>query len=207
MLPFEKFIKGRMSEKRFIHSVNVAKTARWLALKYGENEEKALIAGILHDITKEWKVREHLEFLHRKNIGITKYEYASKKLYHSITGSCLLKSYFKIDDCDVLNAVRFHTTARPGMSNLEKIVYVADFISDDRSFSGVDRLRALAALNLDSAVFAGLIETIKELVHDNSIIHPNTFNAYNEYIFKNNAIIFKMGKSNWFMSDCKFLCK
>lgn len=206
MLPFEKFIKGRMSEKRFIHSVNVAKTARWLALKYGANEEKATIAGILHDVTKEWKIKDHLEFLHKKNIGITKYEYASKKLYHSITGACLVKSYFKIDDLDVFNAIRFHTTARPGMSTLEKIIYVADFISDDRSFSGVDRLRALAALNLDSAVFAGLEETIKDLVHDGSIVHPNTFNAYNEYIFKiNDDNVLKYKKSNSFFSKSKFL--
>ena len=195
-----------MSEKRFIHSVNVAKTARWLAFKYGADEDKAVIAGMLHDITKEWKIRDHLEFLHKKNIGVTKYEYACKKLFHSLTGACLVHSSFKIMNLDILNAIRFHTTARPGMSKLEKIIYVADFISDDRSYGGVNRLRALAALNLDSAVFAGLIDTIKELVHEGSIIHPNTLNAYNEYIFRNKQQKYvSLSKNNLFLSNSEYL--
>lgn len=173
-----------MSEKRFKHSVNVAKAARWLAFKYGASEEKAVIAGILHDITKEWKTHDHMTFLHKYNIGITSYEYNSKKLYHAVTGSCFAKAVMKIYDLDILNAIRFHTTARAGMSTLEKVIYVADFISDDRSFSGVDRLRSLSTLSLDETVFAGLADTIKELSHDNSIIHPDTINAYNEYVMR-----------------------
>ena len=70
MFPFEKFIRERLSEKRFRHSVNVARAARWLAFKYDADEEKAVIAGMLHDITKEWKVNEHMAFLHNYNIGI-----------------------------------------------------------------------------------------------------------------------------------------
>lgn len=185
MFPFEKFIRERMSEKRFRHSVNVARAARWLAFKYDVDEEKAVIAGILHDITKEWKTHDHMTFLHKYNIGLTNYEYNSKKLLHAITGSCFVNVILKITDIGIFNAIRFHTTARPGMSKLEKIVYLADFISEDRSFGGVDRLRALASLNLNDAVFAGLSDTIRELSQNNKIIHPNTLNAYNEYVFLN----------------------
>ena len=84
---------------------------------------------------------------------------------------------------DIFNAIRFHTTARAGMSNLEKVVYLADFISEDRNFGGVDKLRALASLSLNDAVFAGLADTIRDISHINKIIHPNTFNAYNEFVF------------------------
>ena len=182
VLPFESFIKNRLSEKRFKHSVNVAKAARWLAFKYEANDSKAVIAGILHDLTKEWKTHDHLMFLQKYNIGVTKYEYGSKKLFHAITASIYAKAILRITDIDILNAIRFHTTARPKMSKLEKIVYLADFISDDRNFSGVDRLRALASINLDDAVFAGLSYTIKELSDDSKVIHPNTINAYNEFV-------------------------
>lgn len=185
MFPFEKFIRERLTEKRFRHSVNVARAARWLAFKYDANEEKAVIAGMLHDITKEWKVHEHMAFLHNYNIGVTSYEYSSKKLFHSITGACFVNIILKIPDMDIFNAIRFHTTARAGMSKLEKIVYLADFISEDRCFGGVDKLRALASFNLNDAVFAGLSDTIQELSHNNKIIHPNTLNAYNEYILVN----------------------
>ena len=184
MLPFERYIKGRMSGKRFNHSINVAKAAKWLAYKYGANEDKAVIAGVLHDITKEWKTTQHWQFLHKYNIGISKYEYASKKLYHSITGSCYCKVFLRITDLEILNAIRFHTTARPHMTLLEKVIYIADFISDDRHFEGVQRLRSLASMNLDTAVFEGLSVTINELASEGSLIHPNTLNAYNEYVFK-----------------------
>ncbi len=187
MLPFEDYIKGRMSGKRFNHSINVARAAKWLAYKYGENEEKAVIAGVLHDITKEWKTKQHWEFLHTHNIGLSNYEYSSKKLYHSITGSCFCKVNLRITDLGILRAIRFHTTARPKMTKLEKILYIADFISDDRHFDGVDRLRSLAYMNLDAAMFEGLSITINELSSEGSLIHPNTLHAYNEYVFNAQA--------------------
>lgn len=183
MLPFERYIKGRMSNKRFNHSINVAKAAKWLAYKYGADENKAVIAGMLHDITKEWKSTQHWQFLHKYNIGLSKYEYASKKLYHSITGSCFCKTFLRINDLEILSAIRFHTTARPNMKLLEKVIYIADFISDDRHFEGVARLRSLASVNLDAAMFEGLSVTISELASEGSLIHPNTLNAYNDYVF------------------------
>ena len=182
MLPFENLIKLKLSKKRFEHCLGVAKAARWLAIKYGADEKKAIIAGMLHDITKEWNTADHMKFLHNYNIGITKCEFASKKLLHAITGSCYAKIFLKISDKSILSAIRFHTTARSGMSVLEKVIYLADFISDDRTFSGVNRLRALAALNLDDAVFAGILDSMKELIEKSSIIHPNTLNAYNEFV-------------------------
>lgn len=184
MFPFENLIKLKLSKKRFEHCLGVAKAARWLAIKYGADEKKAVIAGMLHDITKEWTTSDHMKFLHNYNIGITRCEYASKKLLHAITGTCYVKTFLKISDKNILSAIRFHTTARAGMSILEKVVYLADFISDDRNFSGVNRLRALAALNLDDAVFAGILDSVKELIEKNSIIHPNTLNAYNEFVIE-----------------------
>lgn len=187
MFPFELFVKERVSEKRFKHSVNVAKTARWLAFKYGANEDKAVTAGILHDITKEWTVHEHMAFLHSHNIGISRYEYTSVKLLHAITASCYSKVILRINDIDILNAIRFHTTARANMSILEKIVYLADGISEERKYSGVNELRYIADYDLNEAVFKEICGVISgELVKKEHLVHPDTINAYNEYVFLNN---------------------
>ena len=183
MLPFERFIKERMSEKRFIHSVNVAKTARWLAFKYDVDDRKAVIAGILHDITKEWLLNDHLSFLHTYNVGVSSYEYASPKLFHAITASCYAKVILKITDIDILQAIRFHTTGRPGMSPLEKVIFLADGISEERRYSGVNELRYIAEYSLDDAVFKEISGIISdELLKKGRLIHPDTFNAYNEFI-------------------------
>ena len=183
MLPFERFIKERMSEKRFIHSVNVAKTARWLAFKYDVDDRKAVIAGILHDITKEWVLEDHLSFLHTHNIGVSSYEYASPKLFHAITASCYAKIVLKITDVEILHAIRFHTTGRANMSNLEKVVFLADGISEERKYSGVNELRYIAEYSLDDAVFKEITGVISdELLRKGRLIHPDTLDAYNEFI-------------------------
>ena len=183
MLPFERFIKERMSEKRFIHSVNVAKTARWLAFKYDVDDRKAVIAGILHDITKEWILEDHLTFLHTHNIGVSSYEYASPKLFHAITASCYAKIVLKITDVEILHAIRFHTTGRANMSKLEKVIFLADGISEERKYRGVNELRYIAEYSLDDAVFKEISGVISdELLRKGRLIHPDTLDAYNEFI-------------------------
>ncbi|MDR1364467.1 MAG: bis(5'-nucleosyl)-tetraphosphatase (symmetrical) YqeK [Oscillospiraceae bacterium] len=180
---YQSFVKNLLSEKRYEHSVNVALAAAKFAVKLNENVEKAQIAGILHDIAKEWSKEEHMSFIKKHGIKLLNHEFASKKLLHALTGSYYAKFVLKIKDYDIINAIRFHTTARKGMSNLEKIVYVSDFISAERSFEGVKKLRDLANKNFEAAFINGLIYSICELTEKKQIIHPDTFKAYNEFIF------------------------
>ena len=201
MLPFERFIKERMSGKRFIHSVNVAKTARWLAFKYDVDDRKAVIAGILHDITKEWVLEDHLSFLHTHNIGVSSYEYASPKLFHAITASCYAKIVLKITDVEILHAIRFHTTGRANMSKLEKVIFLADGISEERKYSGVNELRYIAEYSLDDAVFKEITGVISdELLRKGRLIHPDTVDAYNEFILLRTKQMRDTG-SRYHMSD------
>ena len=201
MLPFERFIKERMSGKRFIHSVNVAKTARWLAFKYDVDDRKAVIAGILHDITKEWVLEDHLSFLHTHNIGVSSYEYASPKLFHAITASCYAKIVLKITDVEILHAIRFHTTGRANMSKLEKVIFLADGISEERKYSGVNELRYIAEYSLDDAVFKEITGVISdELLRKGRLIHPDTLDAYNEFILLRTKQMRDTG-SRYHMSD------
>lgn len=201
MLPFERFIKERMSAKRFIHSVNVAKTARWLAFKYDVDDRKAVIAGILHDITKEWILEDHLSFLHTHNVGVSSYEYASPKLFHAITASCYAKIVLKITDVEILHAIRFHTTGRGGMSKLEKVIFLADGISEERKYSGVNELRYIAEYSLDDAVFKEISGIISdELLRKGRLIHPDTVDAYNEFILLRTKQM-RDSSSRYHMSD------
>lgn len=185
---YEDIIKPFLSEKRFKHCLNVAKAAEKLAKKYGCDTEKAKIAGVLHDITKERNVEEQLKFVYDFGIEVSEFELNSKKLFHAITGSAYAKNVLQIKDPDIINAIRYHTTARKGMSLLEKIIFIADFISEDRDFKGVDELRKLAYKSLDGTMMEGLAYVIKDLIEDNKPIHPDTFEAYNEIALKRGEV-------------------
>ena len=106
---YKKIIKGRMGEKRYIHSVNVAKQAQKLAKIYGCDEEKAMTAGILHDVTKETPFDEQLKIITEGGIILDEIEKSSQKLWHPISGSVYIQKYLDINDADIINAIRFHT--------------------------------------------------------------------------------------------------
>lgn len=181
---YEDVIKPFLSEKRFKHCLNVARAAEKLAKQYGADPEKAKVAGVLHDITKEWTVQQHLKFAEEFGIELTEFEFSSEKLFHAMTGSAYARHILEINDDDILNAIRYHTTGRAGMSLLEKVVFIADFISDDRDYKGVDEIRKWAYRGLDKVMMEGLAYTVKDLSKSHKPIHPNTFGAYNEIALK-----------------------
>ncbi len=179
---YEKIIRPRLKDARFKHSKNVAKEAARLAKKYGADVRKAEIAGILHDITKETPEKEQLEIIKRAGIELTELEAGSPKLWHAISGSGYIKVELGIDDEDILNAVRYHTTARGGMSLLEKVIFIADFTSEERDYSGVEKIRKAADKSLEAAMLEGLSFSIEDLAHRRLAISVDTLNAYNEVI-------------------------
>jgi len=182
-MDFTKYIdiiRMRMSDKRFCHSLAVAESSRELAVQYGEDPGRAYLAGVLHDIAKEMDTIYVLQTLHEFGIILDSVQKETPKLLHGIMGEQILKRELFIDDTGVLNAVRYHTTARPDMSKLEKILYLADFISADRDYPGVKDIRNAALLGLDSGVYAGLRFAICNLVEENKQIHPDSIGAYNQ---------------------------
>ena len=128
MMGYESVIRPLMSDRRYRHCVNVSKTAQELAIRYGADRKKARIAGILHDITKERSFKEQLKMIDRFNINVTDLELSARGLLHSITGSAYVHNVLGVNDEEILNAIRYHTTARANMGILEKIVFIADFI-------------------------------------------------------------------------------
>lgn len=182
---YKKIIKDKMGERRYTHSVNVSQMALKLAKKYGEDEEKAAIAGLLHDITKEMPDEFHLKLFKENDVKLDEVEKRAKKLWHAISGSLYIKNELHIDDKEIINAVRFHTTGKENMSKFEKIIFVADFISEDRKFENSKIMRNLAFENLDQAAVYGLKVTMEGLLYRNQLVAKDTFKAYNDLIIKN----------------------
>ncbi len=186
---YKKIIKEKMSEKRYIHSVNVAKQAVKLAKMYNADVKKCEIAGVLHDITKEMPFDEQLKLIDNSDIILTDLERKTNKLWHSISGSVYVKDILKIEDEEIINAIKYHTTGRSNMTLVEKIIFVADFISDERVYDDVVILRELAYESLEDAMLYGLSFTIKDLIDRQATVEPNTISLYNELILNNNKEI------------------
>lgn len=173
-------IKKRLSPYRIIHSLNVAEEAKKLAEKYGANPDKAYTAGLVHDIMKDTPDNEQLELLYKHGYQLSETELKSPKTRHAVSGEAFLKYEFKVDDEEILTAVRYHTTARAGMSLLEKVLYIADYISADRDYPDVDVMREKSYRSLEEAMLYGLQFTIMEMVEKGLPIHEDSILAYNE---------------------------
>jgi predicted HD superfamily hydrolase involved in NAD metabolism len=183
---YESIIKEKLGKKRYTHSINVAEVCVKLAKKYNLNNldiEKAHITGILHDVMKEQPPEELHERI--KNSSFMEppdpVELETHALWHALAGSCYVRDELKITDEDIINSIRFHTIGRPGMTVLEKIIYLGDLISKDRDFHGIEKYRAYAFDNLDSAMYHALKLGIGETLQKNGKIPVYTFQAYNYY--------------------------
>lgn len=179
---YNEILRKKLTEQRYNHSVNVSKKAVYLAKKYGADVKKAEIAGLLHDITKNTDEQEQLQVISEAGLALSDLEFANKKLWHAVSGAAYLKVKLNIDDEDILNAVKFHTTGRAGMSLLEKVVFVADMTSADRTSEESSKVKAIAEENLDKAVCLTAVSCIEYLTEKFAIIAPNTLAAYNDTV-------------------------
>ncbi|MBQ9956795.1 MAG: bis(5'-nucleosyl)-tetraphosphatase (symmetrical) YqeK [Ruminococcus sp.] len=183
--PWRKLLRSRLIEKRYIHSLNVADSARQLAQKYGADEEKAYFAGLVHDIMKNASEEEQLQIMEKGGIILSRTEKANRKLWHAMAGEAYLRLEMGITDRDILNAVRYHTTGRAGMSLLEKVVYIADYISVERDYDDVDVMRELSMnKGLDEAALYALKFSFKSLSKKEKLIHTDSVEYYNELIIE-----------------------
>ena len=172
-------LKEKLDDYRFTHSLAVADQAKYLAEKYGCDTEKAYLAGLLHDITKNESNESHLQLFNKFGIILSETEKNSPKLWHAISGAAYINNELKIADNDIISAVRHHTTAKKDMTLLEKIVYIADFTSRDRKYSDVETVRALVEVSLEKAIIYALKYTINDLIKKNMPVHEDTLKAYN----------------------------
>ncbi len=178
------FLENRLTPKRFRHSCNVARVARQLAQIYGGDLEKAYFAGLVHDICKEIPFEEQYQQMMQSGYPPDQAELHSKKLWHGIAGAYFIRTEFGIEDEDILNAVRYHTVGRAGMSLLEEIIYMADMISEERDYKGVDKMRRLAQKDLKMAMLEALRDALVSVMKKNGFLSRNTVEAYHYYLLQ-----------------------
>ena len=165
-----------LKAKRCGHVLGTAATAVKLAEKYGADVHRAEVAGLLHDCTKKLSMDEQLALCEKYGIALDELEKKALKLLHAKTGAALARDVFGVDD-EVYNAILWHTTGKPDMTVLEKVIYLADFIEPTRDFPGVDTLREAVWQDLDRGLLMGLEMTVEEMEEMGNPIHVNTLRA------------------------------
>lgn len=175
-----------LKPNRLQHSINVANCAVKLSEIYSYDKDKAYLAGLVHDCAKYF-TKDQVDFYVKKyNIKLDPLETNNIALSHSVIGAFVIQDVFNIQDMDIINAVRYHTTGRENMSTLEKIIFMADMIEEGRNFPGVDELRKLSFNGqLDKALITSLNNTIKFVIENNQLIHPRSVSARN-YLMQEN---------------------
>jgi len=166
-----------LKPKRVPHVIGCEQEAVRLAKRWGEDEYNAAAAGILHDITKKLNVREQLLLCDKYGIIIDMSVPGSDKTLHQITGAAVAYDEFGVCE-EIRDAIRWHTTGKPDMTTLEKILYLADYIEPNRSFDGVEHIRALSYQSLDAAMEEGLRMTMEDLTSRGAPILSVSRSAY-----------------------------
>ncbi|SEF89288.1 putative HD superfamily hydrolase of NAD metabolism [Caloramator fervidus] len=180
----EEKVRKMLDEKRFIHSKNVVKAAVALANKFDLDIEKIKIAAIAHDCAKNFSDDELLKKANYYGIMVDEIQKRCPFLLHGPVGAYICKYEFEIKDEDIFNAIYYHTTGRKGMSIFESIIYLADFISEDRNFEGVDKIRKEAFENFKKALLLSCNSTLTYVIEKNNLIHPLTIEFRNWIILE-----------------------
>ena len=171
-----------LKPKRMPHVLGTEQEAVRLARRYGADETKARIAALLHDCTKKLDLDAQLALCKKYGITLDALEQKALKLLHSKTGAAIARSVFGVED-DVCDAIFYHTTGKPDMTLLEKIIYLADYIEPTRDFPGVEELRKTVYEDLDRGLLLGLNMTIDEMEEMGSPVHHMTRDA-RDYLLK-----------------------
>lgn len=177
-----KAMEKTLDAKRFEHTLGVEYTAAALAMRYDVSIINARLAGLLHDCAKCLSNDKKLSLCEKYNISISEVEKRNPFLLHAKVGSFLAMNEYGVDDSDVINAILNHTTGRPGMSMLEKIVFIADYIEPGRKQApNLPEIRRLAFVNLDLALIRILEDTLVYLKDSEDELDPMTEKTYRYY--------------------------
>ena len=171
----EEFIKANLKESRYRHSMGVEEMAVRLARLHGADVEKAAFAGRDHDLAKNFDA-ETMDAYIRK-YGLSDELIGNNALAHSKVGAAILENEFGVTDQEILDSVRYHTTARKNMTLLDELIFVADVVEDNRTYSDLEYYQDLAYRDLDRACLEILEYTIGDLTSKGRVIDKDTLEA------------------------------
>lgn len=178
-------LEQQLTPSRYRHSLGVAETAVAIARRFGMNEERARVAGLLHDCGRVYKTDDLLKEARQRGIPIGKIESAMPLLLHAYIGAYLIYEVYGVNDAVIAQAVWRHTVGGANMTALDKIIYYADMIEPSRDYPEVERLRELSrTASLDEMMLVGLTESILFVAQKGGLIHPDTITARNELLLE-----------------------
>lgn len=178
------WLRGVLSRERFTHSLNVASEALRLAQAWGENGDAAYLAGLLHDCCKERTRAQMLNLLEGSDIIKDPVFLQSFPAWHGFAAAIYIQRELSVLNAQIIDAVRYHTTGRGEMTRIEEIVYLADLISADRDFPGVEALKAKAHRAIEAAMLEALAFSLQKLLKNGAPVLTDTLNAYNRYLLQ-----------------------
>ncbi len=178
-----RIMEQELSSKRYLHTLGVSYTAACLAMAHGADMESAMTAGLLHDCAKPLKGEEQIALCEKYQLDISDVERLNPSaLLHAKVGAYLAQSRYGVTVPDILNAIKYHTTGRPKMSKLEKILYIADYIEPGRKHvADLEQIRQVAYQDLDATMARILENTLAYLKTTDGQIDTMTEETYQYY--------------------------
>ena len=178
----KKKLRQTLDPERYEHSLSTAQTARQYAKLMKTDENRAFVAGLVHDCAKYLSPEKLLSEANRYNLVVDEIQKKSPHLLHAPLSAVYAQKFYEINDEGILTAVAFHTTGRADMSLLEKVVFTADLLEPLREYDDVDDIRKIAEKDFDMAVLLTLEAVIRSILRKKQLIHPDTIFAYNSMI-------------------------
>lgn len=179
---YREQLKKRLNPLRYEHTLSVSYTCMALAMRYSYDLDRAELAGLLHDCAKRYDNQAIIEKCRQHQIELTEDELLAPAVLHAKYGAWMAEHKYQVKDQEVLDAIRWHTTGKPDMSLLDKIVYIADYIEPRRyKAEGLDEIRKLAFMDLDETMYQILFSTLNYLESQGSYIDSMTKKAYEYY--------------------------
>lgn len=175
----EAALARQLKGERLRHVYRVLETARLLAARFGADSAKAEEAALLHDFCKQMPGEALLAEARRRGLLVDPAEEAQPHVLHGPVAAALLQEQGLVTDPEVLDAIRWHTTGRPGMGLVEKVVWLADYIEPGRTHAGVDEVRRLAESDLDGALRRALCDTIHFVMARGWPVHLYSVHTWN----------------------------
>lgn len=176
-------LKSKMTEKRYEHTLGVEYTCACLAMRYGIDMEKAMTAGLLHDCAKHLLPEKKLQKCKKYNLPVQEFERKNPELLHAKLGAYFAEHKYGVKDLEILSAITWHTTGRPAMTMLDKIVYIADYIEPNRNQApNLSIVRELAFKDIDLCLLTILQDSLDYLDKKKAAVDPMTKETYDYYV-------------------------
>ncbi len=174
-------LQKELDPKRYEHTIGVMYTAAALAMRENADIEQAMMAGLLHDCAKCIPHNIKFQMCEEYQIELTQIERENPALIHAKLGAVLAKEIYQINDQVVLDAIVCHTTGKPNMNLIEKILYLADAIEPNRKMKHLIQIRKLAFVDIDASLYELLRGSVWYLEHTDRVVDDMTQKTYEYY--------------------------